>query len=370
MALAFRHDAWFLTLVAIEIGRYETDMFQTADAFSKALHDLPEGDVAAAVAAAARQRTLTKPPGALGRLETLAEFLASWSPTGTPRADHVRLEVFAGNHGVVAQGVSPYPSAVTAQMVANFSAGGAAVNQLTDIFGIELSVTPIHLDRPTGDVTTGVAMTQAETLEAINAGAASLDASRPDVMALGEMGIGNTTIAALLSALAVGGTGRQWAGPGTGLDTEGVNQKAAAIDHALALHSPALRHVPGEHVAFDMLRRAGGRETAAIAGAILAARQARIPVLIDGYVVTAALAALWVQTPTITAHCIAAHRSSEPAHGMLLNVLDLHPLLELEMRLGEGSGAALAVPILRAAVATHNEMATFEEAAVSGRETA
>lgn len=347
-------------------------MFETPHDLAAALQHLPLPDLDAMTVARARQAELTKPAGSLGRLEDVAAFLAAWSLTGgRPCVDHVQLHVFAGNHGVTAQGVSPFPADVTQQMVANFTAGGAAINQLTDAFGIDLHITPLHLERPTADVTSGPAMDEAETLEALNSGAAALDGVRPDVLALGEMGIGNTSVAALLCGLAIGGTAADWVGPGTGLDAEGVARKTTIIGTALAHHRRALASAGGGEAnkpnAFELLRRAGGRETAAIAGAIVAARKARVPVLIDGYVVTAALAALWAEAPDITQHCVAAHRSAEPAHGRSLKVLGLDPLLDLDMRLGEGTGAALAVPVLRAAAATHNGMATFAEASVSGR---
>jgi nicotinate-nucleotide--dimethylbenzimidazole phosphoribosyltransferase len=200
-------------------------------------------------------------------------------------------------------------------------------------------------------------------LEALNAGARAADKGG-DLIALGEMGIGNTTIAAALAAAALGGTGADWAGPGTGLSAEGVAHKAAVIDEALALH----RGAAGS--AADILCRLGGRETAAIAGAILAARHKLIPVVLDGYVVTASLAPLFRDNPAIADHCIAGHLSAEPAHRRLLDRLGLRPLLDLRMRLGEGTGATLAVAILRAAVSAHNGMATFAEARVANRDNA
>ena len=314
-------------------------------------------------AARTRQATLTKPPGSLGRLEDIAVMLAGWSRDGMPRAGHVSVVVFAGNHGVVAQGVSPYPPEVTAHMVANFASGGAAINAIAGMLGLGLSVVPLDLDTPTRDITLGPAMTASETLAALNAGAAAV---MPDceLLVLGEMGIGNTTIAAALAARACGGGGAFWAGAGTGLDAHGIGRKANVIDRALALHHDAPR------TAFDALRTLGGRELAAIAGAILAARLQRTPVLIDGFVVTAALASLWTSAPGIVDHCIAGHVSAEQAHRTLLSMLGLAPLLDLGMRLGEASGAALAVSIVRAAVATHTTMATFAEAGVANRDDA
>jgi nicotinate-nucleotide--dimethylbenzimidazole phosphoribosyltransferase len=246
-------------------------------------------------------------------------------------------------------------------MVANYAAGGAAINALAAAHAISLSVHPIRLDQPTADFTAAPAMTADETAEALAIGMAAVP-DDIDVLIIGEMGIANTTIAAALAAAVFGGTGTDWVGPGTGHSTDGIALKARVVDAALALHRTAPR------TAFDTLRTLGGREQAAMAGAILAARTKSIPVLIDGFVVSAALAALTLDAPAITSHCIAAHVSGEPAHRRLLAGLGLVPLLDLGMRLGEGSGAAVALPLLRAAVATHMGMATFAEAAVSNRE--
>jgi nicotinate-nucleotide--dimethylbenzimidazole phosphoribosyltransferase len=245
-------------------------------------------------------------------------------------------------------------------MVANFASGGAAINALAKSCGASLAVVPRALDRPTGDISRGAAMSEAELLEALNAGASAV-AQGGDLLAFGEMGIGNTTIAAALAALAFGGTGADWAGAGTGLDAEGIAHKARVLDEVIALHRAAA------HNAADMLRLAGGRETAAIAGAILAARHRRVPVVLDGYVVSASLAPLFCGNPAIVDHCIAGHCSAERAHGKLLGYFGLRPLLDLDMRLGEGTGAAVAISIVKAAVCAHNEMATFTEARVANR---
>jgi nicotinate-nucleotide--dimethylbenzimidazole phosphoribosyltransferase len=324
------------------------------------LRDLPTVDEGFQAAARARQAALTKPAGSLGRLETIAEFLAGWSKDGRPRADRVVAHVFAGNHGVVAQGVSPYPQVVTAQMVANFRAGGAAICALARSCGFALEVHALDLERPTGDITLEPAMSVAEAQRAFDVGAAAVDPDG-DLIILGEMGIGNTTIAAALAARVCGGTGGDWVGAGTGLDADGVARKAAVVDAALRRHQTVRRD------ALATLAALGGRELAAMAGAIVAARRARLPVLIDGFVGTAALAVLTLDAPAITAHCLAAHVSAERAHRRLLAQLDLAPLLDLGLRLGEASGAALALPIVRAAVATHTGMATFAQAAVSTR---
>jgi len=324
-----------------------------------ALARLPQPDHALRADAGKRQQQLTKPPGSLGRLEELAIFLAGWSRDGTPTVNAAKVIIFAANHGVTAQGVSPYPSSVTAQMVANFQAGGAAINAITGSLALPLDVIPMDLAQPTADITLEPAMSEAEFLSAFNTGAASITTGL-DLVILGEMGIGNTTIAAALAASSLGGRGADWAGPGTGSDSNGVSRKAEVVDRALARHAHA-------DTAAERLRCLGGREIAALAGAILAARQARIPVLLDGFVVTAALATLFSASPAITDHCIAGHLSAEPAHRKLLDALGLQPLLDLGMRLGEGSGAALAFAILKAAVSAHTQMATFDSAGVSNK---
>jgi nicotinate-nucleotide--dimethylbenzimidazole phosphoribosyltransferase len=320
--------------------------------------ELPAADGEAAVAAMGRDATLTKPPHSLGRLEDIVFWLAQWQGRNPPRLDRIEVLVFAGNHGVVAQGVSAFPATVTAQMVANFSAGGAAINQLSRVTGAHLRVIPLALDRPTADFTRQPAMTEPEFLAAVATG---YDAIPPDadLVCLGEMGIGNTTAAATIAAALFGGGGLKWAGRGTGLDDEGLARKRAVIDTALARHQGVLD---------DPLRIAatfGGRELAALLGAALAARHKRVPVLIDGFVCTAAVAPLAKLRSDALTHCAAAHVSAEAGHRALLDALSLKPLLDLGMRLGEASGAAVAALILRAALACHTGMATFGEAGVS-----
>jgi nicotinate-nucleotide--dimethylbenzimidazole phosphoribosyltransferase len=323
-----------------------------------ACRNLPAADEAAAAAVAAREATLTKPAGSLGRLEEAVAWLARWQGRNPPRLDRVDVLVFAGNHGVTAQGVSAYSAAVTAQMVANFAAGGAAINQLARIADARLRVLPLSLDRPTADFTTASAMTEQEFLAAVEIGA---DAVSPetDLVCLGEMGIGNTTAAAALAAALFGGGGERWAGRGTGVDDDGLARKRSAIDRALARHAGCLADPLACAAAF------GGRELAAILGATLAARRQRIPVLLDGFVCTAAAAPLAKLYPGALDHAMAAHVSAEAGHRLLLAELGLRPLLDLGMRLGEGSGAAVAVLLLRAALACHLGMATFAQAGVA-----
>jgi nicotinate-nucleotide--dimethylbenzimidazole phosphoribosyltransferase len=332
--------------------------FATIAEIRAALQGLPGPDAAAEAAAAARNAQLTKPPGALGRLEEVAQWYCGWRGNPRPHLAAPQIAIFAGNHGIVAQGVSAFPAAVTAQMVANFAAGGAAINQLACAFGARLTVTALDLDHPTADFTTAPAMTEREFCAAFSAGWQAVDTGA-DLLVTGEMGIGNTTSAAALAAALMGGTGADWAGRGTGVDDAGLARKAAAVDAGLA------RHPQARSDGLEALRCLGGRELAAMAGAILHARQARIPVLLDGFICTAAAAALETAHPGALDHCLAGHVSGEPGHARLLARLGKAPLLSLGLRLGEGSGAALAIGVLQGALACHSGMATFAEAGVS-----
>jgi nicotinate-nucleotide--dimethylbenzimidazole phosphoribosyltransferase len=304
--------------------------FNSLDDIRAFCRDLPGGDAQAAEAAALRQQNLTKPPGSLGRLEELAVWLARWQENATPRLDRVTIAVFTGNHGIAGRGVSAYPPEVTAQMVANFAAGGAAINQIATLAGAELRVVPLELDRPTRDFTLAAAMDTDEFLSAVDIGyrAVSDDC---DLLVVGEMGIANTTTAATLCAALLGGGATRWAGRGTGVDDDGLS-----------------------------------RELAAISGAVLAARQRGVPVLLDGFVATSAVLPLVRLEGHMLDHCRAGHVSAESGHRDLLRELHLDPLLDLNMRLGEASGAAVAILLLRAALACHLGMATFAEAGVSG----
>jgi nicotinate-nucleotide--dimethylbenzimidazole phosphoribosyltransferase len=333
--------------------------FASSAAFEAALRHLPMADADATAAACARQASLTKPAGSLGRLEEIAVFLAGWQGNPQPVIEQGRAAIFAGNHGFVIHGVSAFPASVTAAMVGNFSAGGAAINALAAAAGLELEVVALDLDRPTADFTVAPAMDEAECLSALAAGAAVVKPGL-DLLIVGEMGIGNSTAAAAICARSYGGTPAQWVGPGTGVDAGGIARKVAVVERALAFHNAAPR------TPFETLRRLGGREIAAIAGAVLEARRQRLPVVLDGFISCSAIAPLATAVPAITDHCLAGHCSAEPGHIRLLERLGLDPLLSLGMRLGEGSGAAVAVSVIRAALATHNGMATFAEAGVAG----
>ena len=331
--------------------------FETLARIAGLADTLPSADGDARAAAARRQDSLTKPPGSLGRLEEIALFMAAWQGTERPRIARAQALVFAGNHGICAQGVNPFPQEVTAQMVANFTAGGAAINQLCRVNGAELSVIALDLDRPTADFTAGPAMTEAETLDAMNRGAAAVD-PQADILTLGEMGICNSTISAALCAALFGGDVADWVGRGTGSDDAGLRRKADAIARGLARHP--------DRPPLETLASLGGREQAAICGAVLAAREARIPVILDGFICTAAVAPLFAADPRLLDHCLVGHVSREPGHAKLLSAMGKTAILDLDMRLGEGTGAALALGIVRAALACHDGMATFADAGISG----
>ena len=304
-----------------------------------------------------RQTQLTKPAGSLGRLEEIAIWLAGWQADEKPRAERVLTLLFAGNHGVAARGVSAFPPEVTYQMVANFEHGGAAVNQLCKAVGSELRVTSLSLDKPTADFTKEPAMTMDEVLAAFNTGYAAVTPC--DLLVLGEMGIGNTTPSAALACVIAGGDAKDWVGRGTGVNDAGISIKEQVVRDGVNLHNPHCKDT------LELLRRLGGREHAAMAGAIMRARLMRIPVILDGYVVTSAAATLKLLHPDLLSHCISGHVSAESAHAKLLKYLHMEPLLNLNMRLGEASGALVAVPLIKSAVSTHNGMATFADAMVS-----
>lgn len=332
--------------------------FEDLDGIRAALAALPQPDAEARSGAEERNAVLTKPPAALGRLEDLAIWYAAWRGNPRPRLERLQSVVFAGNHGVAARGVSAFPAEVTVQMTANFRAGGAAINQLADAFGAEMSVIELELDRPTEDFTIGAAMTEPDLVAAMAAGWKAVDPNA-GLLVTGEMGIGNTTSAAAIAAGLHGGGALEWVGRGTGVDDAGLAVKREVVDAGLARHADALDDP------LEVLRRLGGREIAAMAGAILAARHHRVPVILDGFICTAAASVLEAVTPGALDHAVAGHVSGEAAHVKMLEKIGKQPLLDLGLRLGEGTGAALAIGILKGAVACHSGMATFGEAGVS-----
>lgn len=328
------------------------------DDFRAQLAAAPAADAAATQGAEARNGQLTKPPGALGRLEDLAIWYAGWRGSDRPKITAPQVIVFAGNHGVTAQGVSAFPAEVTAQMVLNFEHGGAAINQLAEFAGARMDVHALDLDRPTQDFTKAPAMSEVELLRALQAGWEAVDPTA-DLLVVGEMGIGNTTAAAALSCALFGGAAADWTGRGTGVDDAGLVNKSRVVSEGVALHGPAIKD------GLDALARLGGREIAAMAGAIAAARVLRIPVILDGYICCSAAACLLNTHEGALDHAVAGHKGAEAAHVMLLEKLGKEPLLTLGLRLGEGSGAALAIQILKGAIACHSGMATFAEAGVT-----
>lgn len=327
--------------------------------------DLPPANTQIRHAIAQREAELTKPPGSLGQLEDMTCWLGEWQHRTPPRLDHVHVLIFAGNHGVMAHRVSPWPVEVTAQMVRNFEHGGAAINQIARVAQAELAVIPVHDLAPTADFTQAPAMTEQAFLAAVQVG---FNALPPlcDLLCLGEMGIGNTTAASALCAALTGQNGADWAGQGTGLDDAGTAHKATVIDTALTHHAAHL----GDPL--EVARRLGGYELAATLGATLAARLRHIPVVLDGFVCTAAVAPLAPLHPNALDHTALSHYPTDTGHtARLAQHLHMQPILRgLGLRLGEGSGAALAIPILRAAIACHTGMATFAQAAVSEKNAA
>jgi nicotinate-nucleotide--dimethylbenzimidazole phosphoribosyltransferase len=335
-------------------------------------------DVGAAAAARARQDTLTKPRGALGRLEDLSIWIASCQRHCPPRQfERVRVVVFAGDHGVARSGVSAYPPEVTRQMVANIDAGGAAINVLADIAGATVRVADLAVDadaaserigahkvrRGSGDITMRDALTDAETVAAIAAGRAIADEEvdgGADLLIAGDMGIGNTTAAAVLVAALTTAEPVAVVGFGTGIDDAAWARKTAAVRDALFRARLVLPDPIG------LLRCCGGADLAAMAGFCAQAAVRRTPLLLDGMAVTAAALVAERLAPGARQWWQAGHRSTEPGHQLALTALELEPILDLRMRLGEGTGAAVALPVLRAAVAALSSMATFSEAGVAG----
>lgn len=331
-------------------------------------------------AAIARQAQLTKPAGALGRLEQLAIDLAGLQQTERPRAARVPIIIFAGDHGVVAQGVSAYPQEVTIAMMSNFAAGGAAISVLARELGSSLEVvdagtlaqSPVPgtvTDKPrrgTRDFSIEAALEAEELAFAFDCGKRAVEraqAAQPDLLILGEMGIGNTTASAAIAAGLLGIGAGEITGSGTGIDAAGRANKARVIDEALARHGLAKAGASAD----EILRAVGGLEIAAISGAIIAAAQRRIPVLIDGFIVSVAALAAMRLNSSCQPYLLPSHQSAEQGHRLVLRALDVHPLVSLDLRLGEGSGAAIALPLVRLACALHNGMATFAQANVPDR---
>jgi nicotinate-nucleotide--dimethylbenzimidazole phosphoribosyltransferase len=356
----------------------------TGDGVIAAIADLGPLDAAAMTAARSILDGLTKPPGSLGRLEELAITLAGITGQARPSMARRAIVVAAGDHGVARRGVSAYPPEVTAQMVANFIAGGAAINVLAAISGASLTVLDVGVAGPipdvrpsprggrlirariragTADMTEGPAMSRANALRAVELGMAVVDelhGSGLDVIGIGDMGIGNTTAAAAIVAAMTGAAPADVTGHGTGIDDEARARKIVTIEAALARNAPQ----PADPI--GVLASVGGLEIAALVGVILGATAARIPVVLDGFITGAAALVAAALAPGAADRLIAAHQSVEPGHAIVLDRLGLRPLFDLDLRLGEGTGAALGLQLINAAVSIRDEMATFAAAAVSG----
>jgi nicotinate-nucleotide--dimethylbenzimidazole phosphoribosyltransferase len=324
------------------------------DSASPLLGPLPSPDLDAAAAVRERASHVLRPLGALSRLDEIAVWLAGWQGTSTPRVDAVSCVVFAADHGVAATGVSAYPPAVTESMLRALREGVATASVMCSALGVELSVVDVGVGRPTGDITVEPALSEAGFEACWAAGVEAVAVlGRTDLLVVGEMGIGNTTAAAAVAAALFGGDAEAWTGLGTGVDEETLERKKAAVD-------AARRRVEGDNP-LEILRQVGGSELVAIAGAVSAARSRSIPVVLDGFVVSSACAALEVIRPGALDHTVAGHCSAEPGHRLLLDKLGKPPILDLAMRLGEASGALAAVPLIGLAACCVTDVATFGE---------
>lgn len=323
------------------------------DDFSALLHKLPQPDKTAIAAAHARQASLTKPHGALGRLEEIAVWLCGWRGQANPLITRPLVAIFAGNHGVTDENVTAFSQKMTQKMVDIFSIGGAAINQICTANNLGLKIYDLALEYPTLNISRDAAMDEYSCSSAMTFGMEAID-DETDLICLGEIGIGNTTVASALALGLFGGDAEDWTGPGSGSTGAFFERKLKIVRKAVALHCNYLDNP------FEVMRRLGGREFAAIAGAILAARMGKIPVILDGFSVTAAAAVLFKFHQNALDHCLAGHVSAEPGHRKLLEKLGKKPLLDLGMRLGEGTGAALATSIVKSAALCHAQMTTFK----------
>lgn len=323
--------------------------------FGWLLDSLPGPDLDAQRKVADRAGQVLRPLGALARLDQIAVWLAGWQRTDHPRVEHPVVVVFAADHGVTEEGVSAYPVETTATMVRVFRHGLGTVNVLAAEVGAKVGVVDVGVGVPTANLAVEDALSPQRFAACVAAGQKAVaDANNPDLLVVGEMGIGNTTAAAAVAAALFGGPVEGWVGRGTGIDDDALSRKTQAVRRALA-------RIGAISDPFEALRRVGGAELAAAAGALVEARIRSIPVLLDGFVVTAAAAPLELAKAGSLAHCLAGHRSAEPGHDLLLAELGLEPLLDLDLRLGEGSGAVAAIPLVRMAVRAVTDVPTFAE---------
>ena len=326
----------------------------TTDELRNEIGSLPAPDVTARTAATDRVNDILRPAGATTRLDSLAIWLAGWQATASPTVEQPAALIFAGDHGVVAEGVSAYPAEVTQSMLAAFKAEKASVSALARVAGATVSAIDVGVGEPTGNLRVEPAMSAERFAHCFSVGRAAVSEAETDLLIVGEMGIGNTTAAAAVSAALVGGDVSPYVGRGTGVGDDALSNKAQVV-------TDALQRIDAEADPLEVLRQVGGTELVAIAGAIYEARTQSLPVLLDGYISTAPALALHAVDPTLIEHCQAAHCSAEPGHQLVLDHLGLQPLLTLDLRLGEASGAMAAVPLVRMACALVNEVPTFTE---------
>ncbi len=319
-----------------------------------ALESMPGGDLDAGQAVAGRAAEILRPAGALARLDEVAAWVATWQHTDRPAIRRPAALIFAADHGIATAGVSNYPADVTAAMLAAYRAGRSTINAFAQVAGATVEAIDVGVGQPTGDIRLEPAMDADRFEQAAAAGRAAVEAIDADLLVLGEMGIGNTTAAAAVVAALAGGEPHDWVGRGTGVDDQGLARKRAAV-------STAVDRIAGVTDSLEVLRQVGGAELVAIAAAIVAARHRRLPVLLDGYVVTAAAFPLTLIRADAIDHCLVGHCSAEPGHRRLLERLGKRPLLDLEMRLGEGSGAMAAVPLVAMACMGITDVPTFGE---------
>lgn len=331
---------------------------EAQDLLEEALRCLPGPDTVAASRVGQRTAAILRPRGALARLDEVAAWLAAWQRTPCPGVHDPACVVFVADHGVAEERVSAYPASVTEAMLRALREGRATAAALARSLGARLEVVDVGVGRPTANMVHEPAMSHERFAEALRAGRDAVARLDADVIVLGEMGIANTTAAAALAAALFGSPAEEWTGRGTGIDDAALRRKAHAVERAL-------RRL-GDRPAGEALRQVGGAELVAMAGAAVAARRTSVPVVLDGFVVTAALAALEVVRPGALDHCIAGHVSTEPGHRLLLEKLGKRPLLDLGLRLGEGSGALLALPLIKLAAAAVTDVATFDEWGIAG----
>lgn len=318
------------------------------------LSALTPANTTAGDAVRARAADILRPAGALARLDELAAWAAEWQGTATPAVRRPAALIFAADHGVAAAGVSNYPIEVTGAMLSAYRAGKSTVTAFASVVGATVDAIDVGVGRPTGDIRFEAALSPERFEECVAAGRQAVEALDADLLVLGEMGIGNTTAAAAVTAALLGGEPAEWVGRGTGVDDDGLARKQVAVQQAVA-------RVAGAHHPLEVLREVGGAELVAMAAAVVAARRRNLPVLLDGYVVTSAALPLHAAAPGALAHCRVGHCSAEPGHRRLVQHLGQMPLLDLGMRLGEGSGAMAAVPLVAMACAGITDVPTFGE---------